>query len=572
MKTPKHSLRKVVSFLNNPDQDGGFWLPNIQRPFVWTEEQICRLFDSILREYPISTLLVWRTRSATRRRRFIDNFRQEQCQRLRDFYVPPDEKSKCLVLDGQQRLQSLFIGLKGSYEGRELHFDILSGDLAAPDDVKFRFAFLDAGKARFPWLKFKDIVYSSKDSYSTADIVIEGAGRDLSVEEKKKINRHVALVFKTFHTDDGIGYQELDSTEEADLYTEDDVVEVFIRANAGGTKLGKSDLLFSLLATDWDVAGDELEELLGELNRHGFAFTRDFVLKTCLTLLDKGARYEVAKFRDPAIREEIKSRWDDIGQAIAEVADFVQGKTFIRSDKVLSSYLVLIPLIYLRYRFPAAWKTAKGVEEYLLKCLLTGAFGGTPDQLIDSLVSSLKELQRFDLDELTGVIRNAGRSLQLTEDRLWKMGYGSAEIHVLFSLWYRSGGANYDPSYEGNLLQVDHIFPQSLLRKEKKENPKSGKWDLLRYPETERNQLANCQLLTQQENGFAAKCDDSPATWFAKKREHFAARDGEANADAKLIEYLQLHMIPADPELWRVERFDDFIAARKLLILRSSPI
>lgn len=57
MKAPKHSLRKIVSFLNNPDEDGGFWLPNIQRPFVCDEDQICRLFDSILREYPISKVL-----------------------------------------------------------------------------------------------------------------------------------------------------------------------------------------------------------------------------------------------------------------------------------------------------------------------------------------------------------------------------------------------------------------------------------------------------------------------------------------------------------------------------------
>ncbi len=41
-------------------EDGGFWLPNIQRPFVWSEDQIFRLFDSILREYPISNLLIWR--------------------------------------------------------------------------------------------------------------------------------------------------------------------------------------------------------------------------------------------------------------------------------------------------------------------------------------------------------------------------------------------------------------------------------------------------------------------------------------------------------------------------------
>jgi uncharacterized protein with ParB-like and HNH nuclease domain len=107
MKTPKHSLRKIVSYLNNPDEDGGFWLPNIQRAFVWSEEQTCRLFDSILREYPISTLLVWKTRSKIRCRKFIDNFRPEHRNHLSDFYVPQDQKKKCLVLDGQQRLQSL---------------------------------------------------------------------------------------------------------------------------------------------------------------------------------------------------------------------------------------------------------------------------------------------------------------------------------------------------------------------------------------------------------------------------------------------------------------------------------
>lgn len=117
MKNQKQTIRKIVGFLNNADEEGGFWLPNIQRPFVWDENQICRLFDSILREYPISTLLVWKTTSSIRRRKFIDNWSSEL--KLSHFYVPEDDKRKCLVLDGQQRLQSLFIGLIGSFEGRE---------------------------------------------------------------------------------------------------------------------------------------------------------------------------------------------------------------------------------------------------------------------------------------------------------------------------------------------------------------------------------------------------------------------------------------------------------------------
>src|SRR5215831_7169504 len=140
MKIQKQSLRKIATFLNNSEEEGGFWLPNIQRAFVWTEDQICRLFDSIMREYPISTLLIWKTRSTIRRRKFIDNSFDLHSKRLIDFYVPVDDKKKCLVLDGQQRLQSLFIGLKGSYNGRELFLDILSGNLAAPDDVKYKFS------------------------------------------------------------------------------------------------------------------------------------------------------------------------------------------------------------------------------------------------------------------------------------------------------------------------------------------------------------------------------------------------------------------------------------------------
>ena len=546
MKTPKHSLRKIVGFLNNPDEDGGFWLPNIQRPFVWSEDQICRLFDSILREYPISTLLIWKTRAEVRHRKFIDNYRSKL--RLSDFYVPENGKKKCLVLDGQQRLQSLFIGLCGSYEGRELFLDILSGEVSAPDDVKFRFAFLDAGKTGFPWIRFKDLVFNTADPLTAAEGLIAKAGRELSPDERRKISRHVGIVFKTFHSDDGISYQELDSTENAELYTEDDVVEVFIRANSGGTRLGKSDLLFSLLSSSWDRADEQMEDILSDLNRHGFAFTRDFVLKSCLTLLNQGARYEVSKFRKPGVREEIETRWQDITKALKDVLDFVRGKTFIRCDKALPSYLVLIPLVYSRYHFPDNWKAAQGIDNYLLRALISGAFSGTPDQLIDDCVGKIKERNGFDLNHLFDAIRSKGRSLELTEDRFWQMGYGSDSIHLLFNLWYRE--FNYTPAYDNNLPQVDHIFPQSALRKIKTVSPETGRLSIVKYKQDARDQLANCMLLTQAENGAGGKSDTLPEAWFSGKPEF----------------YLDMHLIPRDKDLWKIDRFEDFIEERKRLI------
>jgi hypothetical protein len=493
-------------------------------------------------------LLIWKTKSAIRRRKFIDNFKREMLTHLSEFYVPEDDKKKCLVLDGQQRLQSLYIGLMGSYEGRELYLDILSGEIAAPDDVKYKFAFLEANNASFPHVKFKDIVFSPKSSRTLAQQIIDETAHSFSASEQEKIAEHVSLAFKTFRDDDGVSYQELDSIENSALYTEEDVVEIFIRANSGGTKLGKSDLLFSLLTSSWDHADEEMEDLLGQLNQHGFAFPRDFVLKTCLTLLDKGARYEVEKFRKPGVRKEIEDKWEDISKAIRDVIDFVRGKTFIRCDKAMPSNLVLIPLIYIRYHFPQAWMQAKDVDRFLLRALLAGAFSGTPDQLIDDLVAKIKQISSFDVNGLFDVIRSKGRSLELTEDRFWQMGYGSDTVHLLFNLWYRD--FNYTPAFENNLPQVDHIFPQSALRKVKALNPRTNRKDLTKYKDGDRNQLANCMLLTQQENGAGGKSNTLPIQWFV----------GKSRA------YLDMHMIPQDPELWKLERFEDFIAERKKLI------
>lgn len=545
MKNQKQTVRKVVGFLNNVEEEGGFWLPNIQRPFVWSEDQICRLFDSIMREYPISTLLVWKTTSGIRRRKFIDNWKRTL--RLSDFYVPEDAKKKNLVLDGQQRLQSLFIGLCGSFDGKELFFDVLSGEIAAPDDVKYRFKFIEPAAAVFPWVRFKDLVFTTRKKREVLDSLKSAAARALTETEENKLDDHLDLVDRTFKMDETVTYQELDSIDNPVLYTEDDVVEVFIRANSGGTKLGKSDLLFSLLSASWEVADEKMDDLLESLNQHGFAFDRDFVLKTCLVLLGQGARYEVQKFRKAEVREDIEAEWDNVAKAIQDVVDFVRGKTFIQCDKALPTYLVLIPLVYVRYHFPGAWKKAKDMDTYLLRCSLTGAFGGQSDTLLDALVKKLAELERFSADEAFGILRTQGRSLELTEERFWQMGYGSDTIHLLFNLWYRD--FNHTPAYDNNMPQVDHVFPQSLLRQQRVLNPETGRM-VMQYRDADRNQLANCMLLSREENGAGGKSDTAPEDWFAGKGP----------------DYLKKHLIPSDPDLWKMDRFGDFVEARKKLI------
>lgn len=558
MQNKKLPIRKIVSYLNDDEAEGGgFWLPNIQRPFVWNEDQIARLFDSIMREYPISTLLVWKTKEQVKHRKFIDNFLPDL--KLTNFYVPDNTRSKMMVLDGQQRLQSLFIGLRGSYFGRELYFDVLSGVMAAPEDIRYRFAFKDKSSGIWPWVRFKDVVFqNNKLPGEIAEALIAAAPSPLSDTDKRSVGRNIERARQEFVNDDNITFQELDGIDNPEAYRVDDIVEIFIRANSGGTKLGKSDLLFSLLTSSWDAADGEMETLLEDLNQGSFAFDRDFVLKACLTVLGKGARYEVDKFRDGKTKEEIIDKWPELSEAIKAVRDLLVAKTYIRSDKAMPSYLALIPLIYFRHHFPAKFAANKDMAAYLLRVLATGVFGGSPDNLIDKLVRNIQEQGDFVLSEVYGVIRADGRSMEITPDVIFEQYYGSRSIHLFFNLWYRD--FDYSPALDANGPQVDHIFPQSLLKTVKDINPDSGKRNILHYRAEQRDQIANCMLLTADENGFSGKCDKPPAEWFAPAR--FSSPEEHE-------QYLRLHLIPDDPSLWTLDRYDDFIEARKALIVEK---
>jgi hypothetical protein len=459
---------------------------------------------------------------------------------------------KGMVLDGQQRLQSLFIGLRGSYDGRELHFDVLSGEARLPEDIRYRFRFMDAATAQWPWVRFKDLVSElSRGRNLPTDIARQVCARSpqpLDEDQSRRVERNVSRAQQEFITDENISYQLLDGVDDPDAYTIDDVVEIFIRANAGGTKLGKSDLLFSLLASDWDVADESVEELLAELNAKGYAFDRDWMLKSCLVMLGQGAKYEVRKFREPVVREKFVSEWDALSDAIKAVCDFLYSRTSLKTDKAVTSYIALIPLVYFRYRFPERWAKAEGKETYILRTLLAGAFSGTPDNLLDRCTKAIEKAGDFVLDEIFQIIRDDGRSLELSESSFLGVRYGKPLSHLIFNLWYRD--FDYHPALEDHLPQQDHIFPQWLLRGEKCENPRTGRM-VQKYDAADRDQLANLALLTAKDNGFAGKSGEIPETWLAKQDDSFFER----------------HLIPRDPELWKTRNYERFIEARKQLIV-----
>jgi hypothetical protein len=535
----------LIAEINNEDAEGGgLWLPNIQRLFVWDEDQIEKLFDSIMRQYPLSSMMIWKTRDEIHHRRFIDQYHVNFD--LKSLYRPTNKKLKKLVLDGQQRLQSLFMGLKGSIGGREMYFDLLSGNAKLPEEISFRFSFLEKDSVEWPWVRFSGLIYSKRLSNEIAEELIAKANVDLSKDKRRLITRNIDRAKREIEVAEVLLYQELDSTDEESTYLFEDVVEIFIRANSGGTKLNKSDLMFTLLISQWELADIEMNEFLAELNDNRFEFSRDFILKSAMSILDQGAKYDVDKLRGDNLRQSIASNWKRISDSIRFVRDQLVAKTFIRTDKALPSYNALIPLVYYHYHFGKEWKNIGSIRDYLLRVLLTGAFSGRPDSLIDRLTSRIRQDKCFDKKAVFRSIEESGRNLQIPESSLWWMGYQSGQIHLLFNLWYDT---DYRPALDGHLPQVDHIFPQSLLRAEKLSKTGSGR-KVQRYSSSDINQLANCMLLTANENGAGQKCDTPPEDWFADKDQ----------------EYLELHCIPPKKSLWKLDNYEKFIEARKQLI------
>jgi len=531
---------------------GGLWLPNIQRSFVWSEDQICRLFDSLMRRYPINIVLFWRTRNDGPFRTFIEAW-QDDLQ-VSGFKRPGNNQKKTLVLDGQQRIQAMVIALRGSYEGKFLCFDVTSDPTALDGDnaVAYKFAFKKT--ANWPWIKVSEIA-SWSDPVDRRKNAVKRAPDKLSDIEESQVERNLSMLYDRLGDDTVLKMNELDSTDKdsPDYFSEDDVLEIFIRANSGGTPLAKSDLLFSLLAQSWSKADVEIDKLLDEVNDDRYKFERDFVLKLSLVLLGQKAAYKISKFRAKEFRPSMAKRWKDISRAFKEVRDFVQNNTYMYDSKALSSELLLIPFIYLCFTYPAQWKRLLKSDEkvalarLMARLSLAGTFAGAKDNLIDALVREVDLARgRLDIRALEDAIQQNNQPITATEIRVRKAGYGSGIVRQIFSVMYPAPNV-YKPAFDGNSLSVDHVFPQVQLGKKVDGKPMFAK--------QQRDTLANLMLLTQSEN--SSKKDVEPSVWLAGRPD----------------EFYELHCIPRDPSLWELENYEDFIEARwKLLIKRMREI
>ncbi len=539
MKHTESTIHQFVMKINHE-----FFLPAIQRKFVWKELQISNLFDSIMRGYPIGSFLIWRTKSHVRKRKFVKTFTPKM--RHQDLFLAANSDAKSLVLDGQQRIQSLLIGIDGQMGKKCLHFNIASAGKSHDDGMaekpRFEFEFMEKSP-NWKWVPVNELLSSPDEYPKLARKILSKVPESEKTEAiNDRVTDNIARLVKVFKADPGITTQLLDSTEDADRYTDNDVLEIFVRANSGGTKLQKSELLFALLATNWDGAESRLEELESELEEHNFVFSRDYFLKACLILLGKKASYNVKKFRDKGTLAALIKNWKNISGAITDVVDFLPEFTPIANSKALPSDNALLPLIAYRYFQPKGWRSRSNkilAAKYLLRTSIVGTYNGAKDDLLDALVDVFKNAQNIDLDKVFSTIKSKGRATTISSEQFFNIKYGNSRVLLIMKLLRPE--LKFVAANPGNAATTDHLISRKLL----KEVGITGKDEV--------DQLANLIALSARENEGEKKAK-TIKEWL----------DGMKLSDRAALQS-ELYL-PADQRTWTNTRFTDFIKGRKALI------
>ncbi|MCD6516131.1 MAG: DUF262 domain-containing protein [Candidatus Aminicenantes bacterium] len=509
------SIAKVIENI----QSNNYILPAIQREFIWKDNQIERLFDSLMRGYPIGSFLFWKIKP--------DNLSDFQFYRFMNHYHERDykhnerialtgERERIAILDGQQRLTSLNIGLKGHYASKLPYYHWTSDhafpkrklylNLLAEPDVESDMAYM------FKMLKDKDAEEKNDHQYwfpvgQITQFKDIGEVFEFCLNEGLA-NKGFEYPWKTLQK----LWEVINQKQVINYFLEEDdnldkVLNIFIRVNSGGTQLGYSDILLSIATAHWEKydARDEIYSIVDELNMKGesFNFNKDFVLKASLVLSDiKNVSFKIKNFTSDNMLA-IQNKWQDIKQALNETVKLLTGWGYSRDT--LTSNNAVIPLAYyiLKKENSQGIVSSQAYEEdrkrmcrWLMRALLKQTLGGQADTVLTRIRKVvMKTTDYFPEDEIYEELRGTTKSMAFDEDQidgLLDTRYGNTGTFTVLAYLYP--WLKYDQHFH-----IDHIFPRSMFTPQtlSKNNIPEEDWAL--WPE-HKDDLGNLQLLQGKVN------------------------------------------------------------------------
>jgi len=534
---------------------GKYIMPAFQRQYVWTMEQIEKLWDSILLDYPIATFLFWHVDdSNVTGDTYFCNFlsdvifdsRKSADSANYELISINVKDTDTAILDGQQRLTSLFLSLLGEAYIRpknarkkggdriitklliELNKNKISVDEDEYNSKKFDIKFSDkVGRLSPTQFELKSILDEKFQNEATRENAIEEAIANVPADSKEYARNILQKLYRKLFDEKLIRY-----TEIADM-NQDDALEMFVRFNSGGKPLRKSDITMSILEAYWPSARNEFGKILVD-SYEGFG--TDFIIRAALMLYGDVVKSNINK----GIAETLKNDWVEFKKSLTNLESLLE-EMKIEVSHFSSSWNVLLPIIYYIYYNSEYSNNLVAIRAYLLRAIFFTYFQSGTTGKLQQMKSSINS---FDY-EITIEMLDQINDLRVTEGKIEdvlnseKGGRVAGEVLYYLNLNWINKNFKYEQ---------DHLHPDNRFNGNKPISVSVTNWKNWRGM---RNKLPNLHLLEGRSNG--SKNDMRLIDYYNDMNDEQKAR------------FFEDAMISGDVSL-EFEDFDKFYEARKQIL------
>jgi hypothetical protein len=491
---------KKYSTLLNEIETGQIKIPQFQRQFVWDLASSAKLIDSILKGYPIGTFIYWRTNERLRSIRNVGNIKLPE---------PKDGEFVNYVLDGQQRITSLFAALKGETierdNGKKEDFSKIFIDLEAKDDEELVIVDV-SGKEEYTYVRLKDLMTKGRRFFNDFPEKYD----DLLDKYKEILH---AYQFKGINLKDA----------EIDVAT-----EVFTRLNVGGKDLTLFEIMVAKTYDpdrEFDLF-DKFQELTDDLEPSKYdTISSANVLQLISLLIKRECKRKTILKLD---KQEFIDTWEPAVSCMKSAVDFFRSYG-IPVSRLLPYNTLIVPFAYFFHHHPnnPTGKKLKLLEDFFWRVSLGFRYSSAVEsklvqdiEKMDKILSEEQPRYEWGIDTSEEFIRNNGY-----------FGTGRSLIKAILSLFAMQKPKSFDNHLDVNIdnswLKIatsknyHHFFPKSYMKKNQPD------WEYWQY-----NHIANITIVDGylNKNKIRAKAPSVYMTTFRDQNE-------------KLDETMQTHLI-----------------------------
>lgn len=536
-------------------KNGKYVMPAFQRQYVWSMEQIEKLWDSILLDYPIATFLFWHVDdNNVSWDTYFCNFLHEvtfdsrkQADSVNYELSNIDVRTTdTAILDGQQRLTSLFLSLYGRGYIRqkharkkvtggtviklliELNKHKLSVDEEEYNSKKFDVKFTEkVGKLSPTQFEINNILGAKFQDDTTREQAIEDAIANVPADSKEYARNILNKLYNKIFVEKLIRYTEIQDMKQ------DDALEMFVRFNSGGKALKKHEITMSILEAYWPNAKTEFGKLL---DGSYAGFGSDFIVRSALMLYGDVVKSNINK----QIAEDLKNNWQDFKKTLRNLEDVLKGMK-IEVSRFSSSWNVLLPIIYFMYYNTEYANNLEGIRAYLIRAVLFTYFQSGTTSKLQQMKSNINDNDY----EITVDMLEQMNDLRVTDGKIDDIINSEKGSRVAGEALYFLGVDWINRNFK---YEQDHLHPYDRFDSSK---PISVSMDDWRRWRSNRNRLPNLQLLEGRSNG-------------SKNAIRLVDYYNDMNNEQK-AEFRKEALIPDGVSL-ELEKFEDFYEKRKALL------